>query len=101
MDAFGIISIIFLAIIGLGMGATTTRDDFSKALAKTSAPAIGFFSQYFFMPLFALTLCKIFDLKEAYAVGTYTTHTTHYTHYTHTHYTPYTPYTLHTTPYTH
>mmetsp|Transcript_32455 Transcript_32455/g.71434 ORF Transcript_32455/g.71434 Transcript_32455/m.71434 type:complete len:333 (-) Transcript_32455:144-1142(-) len=69
MDAFGIISIIFLAIIGLGMGATTTREDFKLALAKTAAPAIGFFSQYFFMPLFAFALSKAFGLKEAHAVG--------------------------------
>ncbi|KAJ1400319.1 sodium bile acid symporter family-domain-containing protein [Ochromonadaceae sp. CCMP2298] len=51
------------------MGATTTREDFKLALAKTAAPAIGFFSQYFFMPLFAFALCKAFDLREAYAVG--------------------------------
>jgi hypothetical protein len=42
MDAFGLLSIIFLAIIGLGMGAITTREDFNKSMAKKSAPFIGF-----------------------------------------------------------
>jgi BASS family bile acid:Na+ symporter len=69
MDAFGILSIFFLAIIGLGMGAITTRDDFNVALSTKAAPLIGFFSQYIFMPLFAFALCKAFRLKEAYAIG--------------------------------
>jgi predicted Na+-dependent transporter len=69
VDAFGLLAMLLIIVIGLGLGATTTKDDFKKALSKPKAVGIGFSSQYIFMPMLAFTLAHIFSLKEAFAIG--------------------------------
>jgi len=64
-----LISLIFLLIVGLGLGATTTIDDFRSALRKPKAVVIGFLSQYLFMPIAAYVLTLIFQLDNMVAVG--------------------------------
>lgn len=68
--AFTILSVTFLFIMGLGLGATSTVDDFKSAMAKPKAVGIGFASQYAFMPIFAYLLCLIFDVEPYIAIGT-------------------------------
>lgn len=69
MDIFGLLAMLLIIIIGLGLGATTTKDDFKSALSKPKAIGIGFSSQYCFMPLLSFALAHIFSLKEAFAIG--------------------------------
>jgi bile acid transporter len=69
VDAFTLFAILLIVIIGLGLGATTTYDDFRMALSKPKAIGIGFTSQYCFMPLLAFALSQIFTLKESFAIG--------------------------------
>lgn len=69
MDPFQAISIAFIIIIGLGLGAATTKEDFQKSLAKPKAVVIGLSSQYCFMPLIAFALAKAFNLPDDYAAG--------------------------------
>ena len=68
--AFTGLSVTFLFIIGLGLGATTTIDDFRAAARKPKAVGIGMCSQYIFMPVFAYILCLIFDVEDYIAIGT-------------------------------
>ncbi len=67
---FTALSLIFLFIVGLGLGSTTTIDDFKKAAAKPKAVGLGFASQYLFMPVSAYVLCQIFDVDSTIAIGT-------------------------------
>jgi bile acid transporter len=69
IDAVTVLSLLLIIAIGLGLGATTTKDDFKRALTMPTAVGIGFTSQYFFMPLVAFSLSRIFDMKLEYAVG--------------------------------
>ena len=68
-SAFTALSLVFLFIVGLGLGATSTVDDFKKAAAKPKAVATGFASQYLFMPLMAYALCQIFGVDDNIAIG--------------------------------
>ena len=67
--AFTVMSVGCLFVIGLGLGAASTTEDFKKALAKPKAVAIGFASQYVFMPVFAYILTLIFGIDEYIAIG--------------------------------
>jgi len=66
---FTAMSLVFIFIVGLGLGATTTVPDFQHAYKKPKAVCTGFASQYLFMPLFAFLMCKIFSVKDHIAVG--------------------------------
>lgn len=68
-DAFSMVALVVIIVLGLGLGATTTIDDFRVALSTPKPVCIGFASQYFFMPLVAFTLAHVFNMKEEYAVG--------------------------------
>jgi len=68
-SAFTYMSVAFLFVVGLGLGATSTTDDFRSALAKPKAVGIGFASQYLFMPVFAYTLCLIFGVSDYVSIG--------------------------------
>lgn len=68
-DATSAVSYLVVTIIGLGMGAATTMQDFKQAFYNPSAIAIGLASQYVFMPLVALALTRMFDLNQLYTVG--------------------------------
>lgn len=67
--AFTYMSIALLFVVGLGLGASSTIDDFRSALAKPRAVGIGFASQYFFMPVFAYILCLMFQVSDFIAIG--------------------------------
>lgn len=67
--AFTVMSIAVLFVVGLGLGASSTLDDFRSALAKPRAVGIGFASQYVFMPVFAYLLCLIFQVSDYIAIG--------------------------------
>lgn len=62
-------SIAVLFVVGLGLGASSTTDDFRSALAKPKAVGIGFASQYLFMPIFAYILCLIFQVSDYISIG--------------------------------
>jgi predicted Na+-dependent transporter len=81
-----ILALVFVMVIGLGLGATTTKEDFGKALQNPRALFIGFGSQvgplydyvsqidktceqYFFMPLVAYILAHVFQVKDEFAIG--------------------------------
>jgi len=66
---FTALSLVFIFIVGLGLGSTTTVPDFKHAAAKPKAVGTGFASQYLFMPLFAFVMCRIFGVKDHVAVG--------------------------------
>mmetsp|Transcript_1757 Transcript_1757/g.2755 ORF Transcript_1757/g.2755 Transcript_1757/m.2755 type:complete len:343 (+) Transcript_1757:68-1096(+) len=66
---FSVFALLLIIVIGLGLGATTTADDFKSALRKPKAVIIGFASQYIFMPLVAFALSHIFNMREEYAIG--------------------------------
>jgi len=63
------ISLAFLFIVGLGLGASTTLDDFKKAFKTPRAVAIGFLSQYLFMPMAAFLLALAFQLRKEIVIG--------------------------------
>lgn len=63
------VSLTFLFIVGLGLGASTTLDDFRHAARKPKAVGIGFLSQYLFMPVAAYVLTLIFRLPTEVAIG--------------------------------
>jgi bile acid transporter len=67
--AFTALSLVFIFIVGLGLGASTTIDDFRSAMEKPKAVLIGFLSQYLFLPVFSYLLCIVFDLKSTTAIG--------------------------------
>lgn len=67
--AFTVMSVAVLFVVGLGLGASSTLDDFRSALAKPRAVGIGFASQYVFMPVFAYLLCLIFQVSDYIAIG--------------------------------
>jgi bile acid transporter len=69
VDAFGTLALFVIIVLGLGLGATTTVDDFRVALSTPKPVCIGFASQYLFMPLVAFALAHIFSMREEYAVG--------------------------------
>jgi BASS family bile acid:Na+ symporter len=56
-------------IIGLGLGCSTTKEDFKIAFGTPKAIGIGFLSQYFIMPVCAYLFSIIFNLTENQAVG--------------------------------
>jgi sodium/bile acid cotransporter 2 len=68
-DIARLLSLAFLLMIGLGVGASTTSDDFRRAFAKPQAVGIGFGSQYLLMPITAYLLTVIFQLKKEHAIG--------------------------------
>ena len=69
MSIFQYLSILFIFVIGLGLGSTITVVDFESAFKKPKAVLIGFFSQYLFMPLCAFAFAKMFGLQDELAVG--------------------------------
>jgi bile acid transporter len=60
---------IMIFVLMLGMGATLTWSDFSKALRRPKALIIGFLSQFGFMPALAYGLAKFFQLPDAVAIS--------------------------------
>ena len=55
------LSLLFIFIVGLGLGTQTTINDFKNSiLHKPKAVSIGLLSQYFFMPLISYILVQIF-----------------------------------------
>mmetsp|Transcript_26921 Transcript_26921/g.60190 ORF Transcript_26921/g.60190 Transcript_26921/m.60190 type:complete len:329 (-) Transcript_26921:227-1213(-) len=69
-QAFTVLSVGCLFVVGLGLGAASTVDDFKAAAQKPKAVGIGFASQYVFMPVFAFLLCSIFQVEDFIAIGT-------------------------------
>eukprot|EP00553_Chaetoceros_curvisetus_P006718 CAMPEP_0204621282 /NCGR_PEP_ID=MMETSP0717-20131115/7035_1 /ASSEMBLY_ACC=CAM_ASM_000666 /TAXON_ID=230516 /ORGANISM="Chaetoceros curvisetus" /LENGTH=323 /DNA_ID=CAMNT_0051635649 /DNA_START=106 /DNA_END=1077 /DNA_ORIENTATION=- len=69
-DIASYVAMAFLFIVGLGIGASTTFEDFRKAFKNPKAVAIGFTSQYLFMPVIAYLLTLIFGIRNEIAVGT-------------------------------
>lgn len=69
-SVFTVSSVALLFVIGLGLGATSTMDDFKAAASKPKAVGIGWCSQYVFMPVFAFLLCLIFQVEDYIAIGT-------------------------------
>jgi len=63
------ITLLFLILVGLGLGASTTLEDFRSAFQTPKAVAVGFLSQYLFMPIAAYLLTLIFQLDTPVAVG--------------------------------
>lgn len=63
------VSLSFMFLIGLGIGASTTVDDFRSACSKPIAIAVGFLSQYLFMPVSAYLFSLAFDLDLSHAIG--------------------------------
>lgn len=68
-DLLQAISLSFLFVVGLGLGASTTLDDFKKAFQTPKAVAIGFLSQYLFMPIASFLLALAFQVRKEIAVG--------------------------------
>ncbi len=68
-DLLPAISLAFLFAVGLGLGASTTLDDFQKAFKTPKAVAIGFLSQYLFMPIAAYVLALLFQVRKEVAIG--------------------------------
>lgn len=68
-DILPYISLAFLFIVGLGIGASTTVDDFKVSFAKPKAVSIGFLSQYLFMPVTSFILASAFQVRTEIAVG--------------------------------
>lgn len=64
-----VLSLAFLFLVGLGMGASTTLDDFKQAFKTPRAVAIGFLSQYLFMPIAAFLLALAFQVRNEIVVG--------------------------------
>lgn len=60
---------IMMIVIMLGMGASLTFKDFRIALRHPQAIAIGFASQYLFMPFIAFMLSRAFALSPEYTIG--------------------------------
>jgi len=60
---------IMIAVIMFGMGCTLSLQDFKLALTNPKPFAIGFASQYFFMPIIAFTLAMTFQLPAPLAIG--------------------------------
>jgi bile acid transporter len=69
-DLLPLISLAILFLVGLGLGASTTLDDFRKAFKTPKAVAIGFLSQYLFMPIAAFLLTLAFQVRKEVALGT-------------------------------
>jgi len=63
------VSMALLFVVGLGMGASTTFEDFRHAFSKPKAVGIGFLSQYLFMPVASYLLALIFKLDTSIAIG--------------------------------
>lgn len=68
-DILPYISLAFLFIVGLGLGASTTVDDFKVAFAKPRAVSIGFLSQFLFMPIASFLLASAFQVRTEIAIG--------------------------------
>lgn len=69
-DLLLLLSLAILFLVGLGLGASTTLDDFRKAFKTPKAVAIGFLSQYLFMPTAAFLLTLAFQVRKEVALGT-------------------------------
>jgi len=69
-DLIPLLSLAILFFVGLGLGASTTLDDFRKAFKTPKAVAIGFLSQYLFMPIAAFLLTLAFQVRKEVALGT-------------------------------
>ena len=68
-DITPILALAFLFIVGLGLGASTTFDDFRQALQKPKAVGVGFVSQYLFMPIASYLLSLAFNVRTEVALG--------------------------------
>ncbi|MCY4153381.1 MAG: bile acid:sodium symporter family protein [Aestuariivita sp.] len=61
---------IMIFVIMLGMGASLTPRDFALALRRPYGLAIGFFSQYGFMPMIGVLLVTLLEPPAPIAIGT-------------------------------
>lgn len=66
---FTAILALIIIIVGLGLGADSTFDDFRSAAKKPKAVMVGMCSQYGFMPLCAFLLAKSQNISEYTAIG--------------------------------
>jgi bile acid:Na+ symporter, BASS family len=64
-----VLSAIVVFFVMLGMGASLTLADFSRALRRPQGVGIGLACQYGIMPLLGFTLVKMLDLPDAVAIG--------------------------------
>lgn len=60
---------LMIIVIMFGMGAGLTVDDFRTVARRWRLVAIGFASQFGFMPLIAFTLATLLNLPPAYAIA--------------------------------
>jgi len=65
---FTALSLVFIFVVGLGLGSTTTVPDFKHACKKPNAVCTGLASQYLFMHLFDFAVCKFFSVRDHIAV---------------------------------
>lgn len=56
-------------VLMVGMGASLTAEDFRRAFERPRAVAIGFFSQYFWMPALGFALARLTGLEGETALG--------------------------------
>jgi predicted Na+-dependent transporter len=69
VDALSIILPILLVAVGLGLGSTLTKADFTRALKKPQAAITGIVCQFGIMPVMAFSLAKAFDFSDEIAFG--------------------------------
>lgn len=68
-DVVTLLAALVIVVVGLGLGSSTTVGDFQVAVKKPKAVAVGWCSQYIFMPLFAFVMATISGLSDPVAVG--------------------------------
>jgi bile acid:Na+ symporter, BASS family len=68
-DIFTMLLAAVIIIVGLGLGADSTIDDFKSALKLPKAVLCGFACQYGFMPLCAFAFVRMAKLPEYTAIG--------------------------------
>lgn len=60
---------VMIVVIMFGMGAGLTPSDFRSVFRRRRLVAIGFFSQFGFMPLLAYTLARVLSLEPEVAIA--------------------------------
>jgi len=60
---------MLIVVVGLGLGADSTYDDFKQALQRPRAVCIGFSSQYGFMPLLSFAMARASKTSEFTQIG--------------------------------
>lgn len=68
-DTLQILLSCVVVLLMLGLGATVTPMAVKSIVLSPKAPAIGFLSQFGFMPLLAFSLAKIFKVSDAQGIS--------------------------------